>query len=207
MVETIERGCGDVALAAHVRQGDRWVSMAPWPPMTRRKPAHESVPDFVERQIREARDRGDFDGLAGHGRPLEDLGRPDDDLWWVRRKLRDEGVSDLPPALRARRDRDAALAAVAAATSEAEVRRIVGEVNRTIRRINRTTISGPPTATMPLDLDRVLAQWCADRAVHADEQAAAPTQQPAAPDAPRRARRWWHRIRPSVQRRPPPDRG
>lgn len=165
--------------------------------MTQRKPAHEPVPDFVERQIREARDRGDFDELAGHGQPLDDLGRPDDDLWWVRRKLREERISDLPPALRARRDRDAALAAVAAAETEDEVRRIVAEVNATIRRINRTTISGPPTATMPLDLDRVLAQWCADRPAGADEEGAPPTPNATGQaEAPRRPRRWWQLRRP-----------
>ena len=59
--------------------------------MTERRPPHEPVPDFVERQILEAQARGDFDGLDGHGRPLPGLGKPDDELWWVRRKLRDKG--------------------------------------------------------------------------------------------------------------------
>ena len=61
--------------------------------MTRRRPPHETVPDFVERQIREAQERGDFDGLAGHGQPLPGLGAPDDELWWIRRKLRDEHLT------------------------------------------------------------------------------------------------------------------
>ena len=45
---------------------------------------------LVERQIREARERGDFDDLPGRGRPL-DLSDTDE-LWWVRRKLADEGL-------------------------------------------------------------------------------------------------------------------
>ncbi len=127
--------------------------------MTERKPAHETVPDFVERQIREAQERGDFDDLAGHGQPLPDLDRPDDELWWVRRKLRDEHLVGLPPALQARRERDEALLAVAVATSEDVVRTVVEAANNRIRYINRTAISGPPTATMPLDTEQVVAAW------------------------------------------------
>ncbi len=50
---------------------------------------------LVERQIREARERGEMDGLPGHGKPL-DL-RDTSELWWVRRKLRDEGVDVYDP--------------------------------------------------------------------------------------------------------------
>ena len=39
---------------------------------------HESV---VERRIREAMDRGEFDDLPGIGEPLPDAGRPYDELW------------------------------------------------------------------------------------------------------------------------------
>ncbi|HSF86287.1 MAG TPA: DUF1992 domain-containing protein [Acidimicrobiia bacterium] len=43
---------------------------------------HESV---VERRIREAMDRGEFDDLPGIGEPLPDAGRPYDELWWVKK--------------------------------------------------------------------------------------------------------------------------
>lgn len=160
--------------------------------MTERKPAHETVPDFVERQIREAQERGDFDDLAGHGQPLPDLNRPDDELWWVRRKLRDEHLVGLPPALQARRERDEALLAVAVATSEETVRTVVEAANDRIRHINRTAISGPPTATMPLDTERVVAAWRAR-----PRPAAPPTPAPAPP--PRR--RWSQRLGAWLRRR------
>lgn len=152
--------------------------------MTERKPHDETVPDFVERQIREAQERGDFDDLAGHGQPLPDLGRSDDELWWVRRKLREEHLTGLPPALEARRERDEALLAVAVATSEEVVRTIVEAANNRIRHINRTAISGPPTATMPLDIERVVEAWRArPRPTPAPESA---------PEPP--PRRWWQRM-------------
>jgi hypothetical protein len=42
---------------------------------------YESV---VERRIREAAERGEFDDLPGEGKPLPDAGRPYDELWWVK---------------------------------------------------------------------------------------------------------------------------
>ncbi len=35
----------------------------------------------VEKAIREAQERGEFDGLPGAGKPLGDLGSPDDAMW------------------------------------------------------------------------------------------------------------------------------
>lgn len=162
--------------------------------MTERRPSHETVPDFVERQILDAQARGDFDGLAGHGQPLPGLGRPDDELWWVRRKLRDEHLTGLPPALEARRARAEALLAVDDATDEQQVRAIVAGANACIRRVNRTATSGPPTATMPLDVEAVVARWRSDRPVSAperDDGPSAPRPRAAAP----RSWRWRRRGR------------
>lgn len=39
----------------------------------------------VERRIREAMERGEFDDLPGTGEPLPDAGRPYDELWWVKK--------------------------------------------------------------------------------------------------------------------------
>ena len=40
----------------------------------------------VERAIREAQERGEFDNLPGAGKPLRNLGSPDveDPDWWVK---------------------------------------------------------------------------------------------------------------------------
>ncbi|MGD2101191.1 MAG: DUF1992 domain-containing protein [Acidimicrobiia bacterium] len=38
----------------------------------------------VERAIRTAMDDGEFDDLAGSGKPIPGAGSVDDDLWWVR---------------------------------------------------------------------------------------------------------------------------
>jgi hypothetical protein len=72
--------------------------------VTDRKPPGVNWETWIDRQIREGMERGDFDGLPGHGKPIADLDRPHDELWWVRDKLRREGVSYLPPTLALRKD-------------------------------------------------------------------------------------------------------
>ena len=61
----------------------------------------------VEKAIREAQERGEFDDLPGAGKPLTNLGDPDDPLWWVRRKLEAEQLdlsAAMPPALAMRKE-------------------------------------------------------------------------------------------------------
>lgn len=48
---------------------------------------------WVERQIREAAERGEFDGLDGAGEPLAVLDEPYEPTWWVKRWLEREGIS------------------------------------------------------------------------------------------------------------------
>ncbi len=113
----------------------------------------------VERQIREGIERGEFDNLPGVGKPLAGLDGPRDEDWWIKQKLRREEVSYLPPALAVRKELEVALERVAAATSEAEVRRIVTEINERIVDVNAHTITGPPSTLMTLDVELVVQRW------------------------------------------------
>ena len=54
---------------------------------------------WVERQIREAQERGEFDDLPGAGQPLPGLTGQYDELWWVKRVAEREHLSLLPPML------------------------------------------------------------------------------------------------------------
>lgn len=131
--------------------------------MSERKPFGVTWETWIDRQVREGMERGEFDGLPGHGRPLDDVDRPHDELWWVKQKLAREGVSFLPPTLAVRKELEEALEQVAAASSEAEVRRIVEAINAKIRSVNARATSGPPSNLMPLDVDRVVREWAAGR--------------------------------------------
>lgn len=127
--------------------------------MPPRKPPSQSWETYVERQIREAQERGEFDGLVGAGKPLADLDRPRDDAWWIRKKLKQEQFTSLPPALQLRKDVDEARAQIARCRSESDVRVILAAINDRIRYMNRTIVSGPPSSVMPLDVEAVIDAW------------------------------------------------
>ncbi len=127
--------------------------------MTERKPPGMTWESWIERQIRQGVERGDFDGLAGHGQPIADIDQPHDDLRWVREKLRREEVSFLPPTLAVRKELDDTRDRIAAADNEAEVRSLVATINERIRHVNATATAGPPSTLVPLDVERVAERW------------------------------------------------
>jgi len=131
--------------------------------VTDRKPPGVAWQTWIDKQIHDAEQRGEFDNLAGKGKPLSDIDEPLDELWWVKRKLKEEGVSFLPPALAIRREVELTREQIAAAETEERVRDLVSAINARIREVNRTAISGPPTTVMPLDVDDVVARWRAAR--------------------------------------------
>jgi hypothetical protein len=132
--------------------------------MTERKPPGVSFETWVERQIREATERGEFDNLPGAGKPIADLDKPHHELWWVKQKLRRENLSYLPPTIALRKEAEDALLAASQAASEAQVRRIVADINRKILDGNRKAASGPPLNLMPFDVERVVRTWRERRA-------------------------------------------
>lgn len=127
--------------------------------MTERKPPGIGFGTWVERQIQEAAERGEFDNLPGAGKPIADLDKPHDELWWVKDKLRREHLSYLPPTIALRREAEDALAAAHRAGTEGEVRRILADINRKITEGNRKAAEGPPLNLMPFDVERVLRSW------------------------------------------------
>ena len=131
--------------------------------MTERKPPGASWESWIDKQIREAIERGDFDDLPGKGKPLPDIDRPRDDMWWVRRKLRDEDITVLPPSLQVRNDLDDARRRIAACDDESTVRTIVADINEKIREVNRSVVTGPPSTLVPLDVERVVERWRGER--------------------------------------------
>ncbi|MEU8140871.1 DUF1992 domain-containing protein [Nonomuraea sp. NPDC048901] len=128
--------------------------------MTERKPGGMSFESWIDRQIREATERGEFDNLPGAGKPLPDLDKPYDEMWWIKQKVRSEGLSmPLPPTLALRKDAEEARAEAVGARSETEARRIIEEINARIREAIRTGLQGPPLNLMPYDVERVISEW------------------------------------------------
>ncbi|MGA5868421.1 DUF1992 domain-containing protein [Streptomyces cinereoruber] len=131
--------------------------------MTERKPPGVSFESFVDKQIREAAERGEFRSLPGFGKPLPDDTAPYDELWWIKGKMHREGASVLPPALALRKEAEDAEAAVAGAVSEGQVRRILGEVNTKIAEALLRPPAGPPLNLKPFDVEATVERWRAAR--------------------------------------------
>lgn len=153
--------------------------------MTPRRPPG-NFETWVEKEIRAAMERGEFQDLQGEGRPIADLHEPADELRWVRQKLKREGFTFLPASLALRKEAEDAREAAQRAGSEDEVRAIVEAINEKLLDAVRKPLSGPPVYVPPFELDAVLARW---RESHPEPgPVAAPEPEPAL-----RARRRWRR--------------
>jgi DnaJ-like protein len=127
--------------------------------MSKRKPPGLSWESWIDRQIRDAEERGAFDALPGAGRPIPDLDRPHDPMWWVKDKLRREGLTYMSPSVALRKEAHDALEAAMHARSEAEARDLIADINEKIREANRKGIRGPSLMLLPFDVETVLREW------------------------------------------------
>lgn len=160
--------------------------------MTERKPPNLDVETWIDRQIREAGERGEFDDLPGSGKPLPGLDRPHDELWWIKDKVLREGLSTealLPTPLQLRKEIERLPDTVGELPTERAVRDVVNQLNVRVAEWLRTS-SGPRVRVAPVDADRVVEQWRSSRppgGCSGPPEAAAP-----APRA--RRERWWTRL-------------
>ena len=129
-----------------------------------RKPPGVKFESFIDAQIRQAEEEGAFDDLPGKGRPMRDLEEASDPLWWAKKLIARESISDVPDAIGIRRKVEQVKEAIQRETSEARVRRRLEEVDAEIRKLNATVVSGPPTQVGPLDIDAIVADWRSRRA-------------------------------------------
>ncbi|WP_050670976.1 DnaJ family domain-containing protein [Luteipulveratus halotolerans] len=147
----------------------------------------------IDRVIREAQERGEFDELPGTGKPL-DLHDIDDPDWWVKRWVRREGLdtsATLPPALALRKEREGFPESLAGLATEESVREVLRDFNRRVRdeilqptfgQLSRPIVAG-------VDVDDVVERW---RELRAERAARTPVAPP--PEPPTR-RRWWQLFR------------
>ena len=128
-----------------------------------RKPLGMSFESFIDRQIREAADKGAFDNLPGTGEPLKGLQDSGPDQW-VQKKLAEEQLSmPLPPGLQLRKDVRESLQDIRRMEVEAEVRAALTGLNAKISKANSRHVAGPPSNLAPVDIDRFVDRWRAER--------------------------------------------
>jgi hypothetical protein len=163
----------------------------------------------VERAIREAQERGDFDNLPGAGKPLRNLGNPEseDPNWWVRGLLERENLDltgAMPPALALRKEAETYPESLLDLHTEESVRAVLEDYNRRVRQDRLRPALGPlpPLIARTLDVDDLVRQWRELR--DASESGAHPASAayPSVPSTPDRKGPGWLRrlLRRSVRR-------
>jgi hypothetical protein len=146
---------------------------------------------WVDLQVRQAMERGEFDDLPGRGKPIEDLGVEHDPDWWVKKLVERENIALLPPAIALRKE-DAELdGRLDAITAESEVRRELDDFNRRVVEIRRQLQGGPPVVTPTRDVDAEVAAWRERRTARVEAQRAAVAASRPVPVK----RSWWKRRR------------
>lgn len=165
-------------------------------------------PTWVDLQIRQAMERGDFDDLPGSGKPIQDLGTRHDPDWWLKQMVERERIAVLPASLQLRKD-DAELDAhLDTLNVEAQVRREVEEFNERVIRARYRPSEGPPLITQPRDVEQTVSDWAtrlAERRAVARTQATAADADEARESVAssrwsRRLWRWFHRPSSRPQR-------
>lgn len=115
---------------------------------------------WIDRQIREARERGEFDNLPGAGKPIPGLGGRHDDNWWVKGLMERENLKPLlPTTLSLRKEASELMETVAKERTEKAVREIVTDLNERILDSRRRKVDGPPIWIKTYDVDRVVELW------------------------------------------------
>ncbi|OIJ24505.1 J-domain-containing protein [Nocardioides luteus] len=142
---------------------------------------------WVDLQVQQAIQRGEFDNLPGAGRPIKNLDRDHDPDWWVKQLIEREQIVLLPRSVQLRKD-DAELDDLLdTQTTEDGARRIIEEFNERVIAARYGAPEGPPLITMPRDVDATLEAWRERRAARVEAAKNVRREQ-----TPRR-RRWWRR--------------
>lgn len=115
---------------------------------------------WIDRQIREAQERGEFDNLRGAGEPLKGLGGRDDENWWIKGLIERENLRPpLPGSLMLRKETREIAETVSDCVTEEQVREIVLDLNTRIVDARRRGIDGPNIVIPNVDVERVVREW------------------------------------------------
>lgn len=147
---------------------------------------------WVDLQVKEAMERGDFDDLPGAGKPIEGLGAEHDPDWWLKKMVEREKIAVLPPAIALRKENLELDALLDKQAGEKQVRAVLEDFNRRVVNARRQLEGGPPVVTPTRDIEAEVAAWQERRT--AKREVAAEALERAAQQRERGTRRrWWPR--------------
>ena len=116
---------------------------------------------LLDRRIRAAQERGEFDDLPGAGKPLASDSMPYRPDWWLNQVVEREkaGAYAIPPALALRKIADELRRGAVECRSEREVRAAVTDYNERADHQRTLPQEGPAVVLPTLDEDALVAGW------------------------------------------------
>jgi DnaJ homologue, subfamily C, member 28, conserved domain len=119
----------------------------------------------LDRQIRAAEERGEFDDLPGKGKPLVSESAPYRAEWWVNQVIEREraGAYAIPPALALRKIADELQAGAVGFESERVVRAAVEDYNERADVARKLPQEGRAVMLPRLEADAIVEGWRAAR--------------------------------------------
>ena len=110
---------------------------------------------LAERRIEEAMREGKFDNLPGAGKPIELEAMPAEEnarlVWWALKLLRQNDF--IPEEVRWHKALDRLREALNSVDDEAELTKLVGQINELVHKINTLGTNALKTPAAPLDLE------------------------------------------------------
>lgn len=152
--------------------------------------------DAVQRQIRDAEARGEFDNLPGAGKPLK-LGGTQDPDWWIKGLAEREQLdlsAAMPSAAQLRKEAESYPESLADVRREATVREILEDFNQRVKQDRLRPVLGSDIQIIAptVEVDAMVEQWAALRRQRAAGRRTT-AEQPSPGSTPRTPRRWWRR--------------
>ncbi len=137
--------------------------------MTLRKPFGSEWESWVDRLVREAEQRGEFDDLPGQGKPIPGVGTGYDENWWLKGLLQREGLAVLPDSLQLDLEIEKELTRIAQLPTERLAAAALDALNTRIEFEVARVTSGPSSTATVIDVDRFLRNWRAARTASPDQ--------------------------------------
>ena len=160
----------------------------------------------MEKAIREAQERGEFDNLPGAGKPLRSLGNPEveDPDWWVKGLVERENLDlsgAMSPSMALRKEAAGFPESLLDLRTEQSVRAVLDDYNHRVRLDRLRPAVGPrsPVWARIVDVDEMVGRWRVLREAklleaEAARAAAAPTTDGASRAARRGRASWIRRL-------------
>ena len=124
----------------------------------------ERYESAVDKAIRDAQERGEFDNLPGAGKPLQ-IRNPNDPDWWVRDFIEREKIElPLPTSLALKREAERLPGELLELRTEQLVRERIEDFNDRVLEARRRPPDGPPVFVRTFDVEAQVEKWRAARA-------------------------------------------